>query len=289
MVPTRIKELEKLELNVETSNHLPKSDIGNIESTNQKMEQTTSLNLHKWQRKQIALKNTDFFMELDNVHSLSYKDNYASKSTRCIKVYHQNIRGLGMKSEEILGHLYPEYPQVLCLTEHHFKNFQIKHKVIENYNLGAYYCRNQHEKGGVAIYTHKSIQSTKINMDTYCKEKDIEICAIKFTYYESKISIITLYRSPIGNFEYFLHRLEELLQALYDPSIDIIICGDLNVDYRVENERKHQLNNLLHSFNPYPTAFPYGNGMVLHFYQQQESSTTKTVHKVINKGLKTYV
>ena len=43
------------------------------------------------------------------------------------------------------------------------------------------------------------------------------------------------------------------------------------------------------NFNPYPTAFPYGNGMVLHFYQQQESSTTKTVHKVINKGLKTYV
>ena len=42
-------------------------------------------------------------------------------------------------------------------------------------------------------------------------------------------------------------------------------------------------------YNPYPTAFPYGNDMVLHFYQQQESSTTKTVHKVINKGLKTYV
>ena len=41
--------------------------------------------------------------------------------------------------------------------------------------------------------------------------------------------------------------------------------------------------------NPYLTAFPYGNGMVLHFYQQQESSTTKTVHKVINKRLKTYV
>ena len=41
--------------------------------------------------------------------------------------------------------------------------------------------------------------------------------------------------------------------------------------------------------NPYLTAFPYVNGMVLHFYQQQESSTTKTVHKVVNKGLKTYV
>ena len=42
-------------------------------------------------------------------------------------------------------------------------------------------------------------------------------------------------------------------------------------------------------YNPYPSAFPYGNGMVLHFCQQQESSTTKTVHRVINKGFKAYV
>ena len=51
----------------------------------------------------------------------------------------------------------------------------------------------------------------------------------------------------------------------------------------------HHLSVYKEWLNPYPTAFPYGNGMVLHFYQQQESSTTKTVHKVINKGLKTYV
>ena len=50
-----------------------------------------------------------------------------------------------------------------------------------------------------------------------------------------------------------------------------------------------QLDARLLYFIPYPTAFPYWNGMVLHFYQQQESSTTKTVHKVINKRLKTYV
>ena len=55
-----------------------------------------------------------------------------------------------------------------------------------------------------------------------------------------------------------------------------------------ETGRGPMLTNSI-QVNPYPTAFPYGNGMVLHFYQQQESSTTKTVHKVINKGLKTYV
>ena len=54
---------------------------------------------------------------------------------------------------------------------------------------------------------------------------------------------------------------------------------------------KSRLNRVVRvrRYNPYPTAFPYGNVMVLHFYQQQESSTTKTVHKVINKGLKAYV
>ena len=60
--------------------------------------------------------------------------------------------------------------------------------------------------------------------------------------------------------------------------VGVVIC---NYEKGVmENEK---------DINPYPTAFPYGNGMVLHFYEQQESSTTKTVHKVINKGLKTYV
>ena len=66
------------------------------------------------------------------------------------------------------------------------------------------------------------------------------------------------------------------------------ISGTANKLIELYLENRYQrisVNNI----NPYPTAFPYGNGMVLHFYQQQESSTTKTVHKVINKGLKTYV
>ena len=61
----------------------------------------------------------------------------------------------------------------------------------------------------------------------------------------------------------------------------------LGLDISSSFSWKDHIDHLM--FNPYPTAFTYGNGMVLHFYQQQESSTTKTVHKVINKGLKTYV
>ena len=67
------------------------------------------------------------------------------------------------------------------------------------------------------------------------------------------------------------------------------ILGTL-IYQRVNSEREKEGEDYFKPIlNPYPTAFPYGNGMVLHFYQQQESSTTKTVHKVINKGLKAYV
>ena len=77
-----------------------------------------------------------------------------------------------------------------------------------------------------------------------------------------------------ANFLKYLSVWDELSEIWFKK-----MCSGLHVQYSL----------FLSSFNPYPTAFPYGNGMVLHFYQQQESSTTKTVHKVINKGLKAYV
>ena len=72
------------------------------------------------------------------------------------------------------------------------------------------------------------------------------------------------------------------------------VCDSQNVSVGFQKQTTADLQHILKKvssimFIPYPMAFPYGNGMVLHFYQQQESSTTKTVHKVINKELKTYV
>jgi len=43
------------------------------------------------------------------------------------------------------------------MTEHHFKCSQLNNVHIENYNLGAYYCRQLREKGVVAIFVHNSL------------------------------------------------------------------------------------------------------------------------------------
>ena len=68
-----------------------------------------------------------------------------------------------------------------------------------------------------------------------------------------------------------------------------LVCLHLCLPVLYRRSAMQRSNIIATWINPYPTAFPYGNGMVLHFFQQQENSTTKTVHKVINKRLKTYV
>jgi hypothetical protein len=118
-----------------------------------------------------SLKEHRIFMDLDNMHKRN--KNYTDNSTVYIKIFHQNIRGLGTKSSEVIGHLHPDYPHALCLTEHHLKYFQIKNILMENHNLGASYCTEQYEKGGVAIYIHKSIQCSNTDIVKYSKDKYI--------------------------------------------------------------------------------------------------------------------
>ena len=90
-----------------------------------------------------------------------------------------------------------------------------------------------------------------------------------------------------GNLKKKMYFVWRVSYILYSKFLLLSICNAV-LDYESWGPKMYFALGQKY-LNPYPTAFPYGNGMVLHFYQQQESSTTKTVHKVINKGLKTYV
>ena len=65
--------------------------------------------------------------------------NQTNKGANYLQIYHQNIRRLGKKAGELLSHLHPDFPS--CLTEHNLRHSQLKNVHIENYNLGANYCR----------------------------------------------------------------------------------------------------------------------------------------------------
>jgi len=123
------------------------------------------------------------------------------------------------------------------------------HVNIEGYTTGAQFCRVSYEKGGVIIYAHNSLKFMNTDLSEYCKEKDIEICAVKLIINSLNMCITTIYRAPTGNFNFFLQNLDNVLQFLYTPASHIIICGDLNNNYSVENEQKTQLDNLLLMYN----------------------------------------
>ena len=88
-------------------------------------------------------------------------------------------------------------------------------------------------------------------MDKYSNEMDIEICAMKLHISFHTIVIITAYISPIGNIAYFLHNLAAALNQVYNNAVDIILCGDFNINYLSDNQNKQALNSLLNSFSLY--------------------------------------
>jgi hypothetical protein len=52
--------------------------------------------------------------------------------------FHQNIRGMLKKIRRINKLLSPDFPQVLCLTEHHLKYFEIDFIYMDQYNVRMY-------------------------------------------------------------------------------------------------------------------------------------------------------
>jgi hypothetical protein len=137
---------------------------------------------------------------------------------------------------------------MLCLTEHHVNREELQHTFIEDYNLGAYFCRKSCAKGSVCTYVHESLNFENMDLETYYIEKDFEVCALKLNLNLTQTCTITKYRAPSGNFNLFVNELDLIFRNLYNPTLEYIICGDINIDY-LTNNGKNQLEALLLTYN----------------------------------------
>jgi hypothetical protein len=77
-----------------------------------------------------------------------------------------------------LCHLHQDPLHILCLTEHHLHLDELTSLHIDNYVLGAYYCRKTKHKGSVCMFIHNTKKFTTLRIDNYCSDQDIEVCAI---------------------------------------------------------------------------------------------------------------
>ena len=109
------------------------------------------------------------------------------------------------------------------------------------------YCRRLFKNGGVAILAHNNLSFEEIELKNYCREKDLEICAIEVKL-STILLILCVYRSPTGSSSYFLTQMEKLLSKLYKPSQNINICGDFNINFLDTHSKASELELLLQSF-----------------------------------------
>ena len=91
-------------------------------------------------------------------------------NTSDFRIFHQNIRGLRNKTCELSSALYPDWPHVICLTEHHLNSLEFENFNTNHYERGAMYCRKNFTMGGVGIFVHNSINYSCVNLAKLCVE-----------------------------------------------------------------------------------------------------------------------
>jgi hypothetical protein len=108
-----------------------------------------------------------------------------SINSKVLSILHQNIRGLRKKTDELISSLHPNFPHMLCITEHHMNQQELEHIHIENYDLGASYLF-------IYLFIYSCIHLvTLVTRDFRKKVTEHKMCVlIFFTIFISNILIL---------------------------------------------------------------------------------------------------
>ena len=110
-----------------------------------------------------------------------------------------------------------------------------------------------------------------------CKEKVLEISAVRLGTCSSSVILCRVYRSPSVKANHFLNLLEKILNLLYQQSTLLIICGDLNINSLIENSEKQNLEIIMTTFNltqvvTFPTRICNNKGTLIYFWIKQDTT-----------------
>jgi hypothetical protein len=143
----------------------------------------------------------------------------------------------------------PNLALILWLSEHHLKQLELHQTNLDGYKLATSYCRNS--KGVcvcVCIFLHKNLNFLNINHSRYCKEEDIEVCALKLKFIVPNICVLAVYRAPWGNIISFLNGFQtchSVINSHFKTELKFIICGDINIVYSMDSDKKRQNDAML--------------------------------------------
>lgn len=166
-----------------------------------------------------------------------------------LKVCHINVQGLQNKLDEIEILLTRYDLDILCVSEHWFLHSDIKNICLPGYKLISHCSRTEHIHGGSLILSKNNLLVTDIvSINKQSIHCNIEVSGASLVLNETNIAIITIYRPPSGDFNVFMDKLIEILKLADKKFNNIILCGDLNIDYGKITLNRNILCDVLDSF-----------------------------------------
>jgi hypothetical protein len=69
-------------------------------------------------------------------------------------------------------------PHFICLTEHHLKETEMTKFSLKGYTLASEHCIKESLGRGVCVLINKHLVYQSIDLNQFCCEKTLEICAV---------------------------------------------------------------------------------------------------------------
>ena len=157
-----------------------------------------------------------------------------------LKIIDLNVQSILNTLDSLELFLKHEKPDIFCVSEHHLHPLTKKLANLAGYRVASIFCRKKKIRGGVAIFSRLGISCKEIDLTSYSIERDCEMTAVQI--HELDVLIITIYRSPKGNFEHFLEIIDRILTEF--KAKNLILCGDFNIDFSEENNDRRKLEFL---------------------------------------------
>lgn len=159
-----------------------------------------------------------------------------------------NIQCIRNKLLELEHFSTQENVDVICISEHWLTDEQVNSFIPNKYAIGDIMCRKNMKNGGVGIFLKETIKFIKVDVSNFCLELHCELTCIKLVDFD--LTILSVYRSPIGDVKIFLANLELLIQHILKLSKFVAICGDFNIEMnQIESSNSKRFSNLLRSLN----------------------------------------
>lgn len=164
-------------------------------------------------------------------------------NSKLLKLFCLNVRSIKNKEDKLN-----------CLLETITHNFDIllycetwltmndDPPYYENYEYHGL-VRTNSRGGGVAVYVKQCLAHELVQEFSHVTN-NVESIMIRLEY----VTIVLIYRPPLGNKLTFCNFLEQLLHFLSLSSSPFVIMGDVNINMMADDTSSKQLSGLINSF-----------------------------------------